>query len=319
MITRLAGADHQTDWGMRIISQQSKAYDGSGYHYGAVWPLFTGWAAVGEYRYHRPFPAYANLRSNALLATDGSLGHFSEVLSGDYYQSFATSSPHQIWSAAMVISPILRGMFGLDVDTEKHEITLSPHVPADWTSFAIHKVQVGDASVDFKYRKTSDTLVLDAKRTGSGDCWIVFSPALSLRTEVASVEMDGRRLPFKMEPNANDQHVNIRFPLTSGSSTIVIHLKNDFGLALSTSLPQPGSTSQNLRILSESWNGSRTELTLNASGLSGKRYELSVWNAGQISSVEGAELTKDSKLRVQIPTTAADAYSTQTVSLHFRR
>ena len=46
-ITQLAAADHQTDWGMRIISQNSKIYDGSGYHYGAVWPLFTGWASVG--------------------------------------------------------------------------------------------------------------------------------------------------------------------------------------------------------------------------------------------------------------------------------
>ncbi len=65
-ITQLAAEDHQTDWGMRIISQHSKVYDGSGYHYGSVWPLFTGWASVGEYRYHRAFPAYSNLRANAL-------------------------------------------------------------------------------------------------------------------------------------------------------------------------------------------------------------------------------------------------------------
>src|SRR5208282_3675800 len=131
-------------------SQQSKSYDGSGYHYGAVWPLFTGWASVGEYRYHRAFPAYSNLRANALLATDGALGHFTEVLSGDYYQSFATSSPHQIWSAAMVISPILRGLFGLQTDAEKRQITLAPHAPAGWTSFGIHNVSVGGTSVDFE-------------------------------------------------------------------------------------------------------------------------------------------------------------------------
>jgi len=45
----------------------------------------------------------------ALLALDGSLGHVTEVLSGDQYQPLSTSSPHQIWSAAMVISPLLRG------------------------------------------------------------------------------------------------------------------------------------------------------------------------------------------------------------------
>jgi len=44
MITQLADADHETDWGMRIISSRSAKYDGSGYHFGSVWPLFTGWA-----------------------------------------------------------------------------------------------------------------------------------------------------------------------------------------------------------------------------------------------------------------------------------
>ena len=73
-ISKLAAEDHQTDWGMRIISNRSKVYDGSGYHYGAVWPLFTGWASVGEYRYHRAFPAYENLRANALQGFDGALG-----------------------------------------------------------------------------------------------------------------------------------------------------------------------------------------------------------------------------------------------------
>src|SRR6266436_2051086 len=53
MISELAGADHEPDWGMRIISSEATRYSGGGYHYGAVWPLFTGWASVGEYRYHR--------------------------------------------------------------------------------------------------------------------------------------------------------------------------------------------------------------------------------------------------------------------------
>ena len=56
-ITKLAAEDHQSDWGMRIISRQSKVYDGSGYHYGSVWPLFTGWASVADYRSPRAFPA----------------------------------------------------------------------------------------------------------------------------------------------------------------------------------------------------------------------------------------------------------------------
>ncbi len=318
-VSQLAAADHQTDWGMRIISQQSKVYDGSGYHFGAVWPLFTGWASVGEYRYHHALPGYANLRANALLGLDGALGHFTEVLSGDYYQSFATSSPHQIWSAAMVVSPILRGMLGLQTDVEEKQITLAPHVPADWTSFAIHNVRVGGVGVDFHYHKTSDMIGLEITRTGVGDCWVDFSPAFSLRTEIVSVEMNGRPLPFKVLPSGNDKHLSARFVVSGGQNTLVIHLKNDFGLALSNELPALGAASRGLRVLSESWNPARTQLTLQVSGLAGTGYELAVWNAGQISSVEGGALTKAGKLQIQMPAGTTDSYVPQTVVIHFGR
>lgn len=317
-ITRLAAEDHQTDWGMRIISQQSKAYDGSGYHYGSVWPLFTGWASVAEYRYHRAFPAYANLRANALLGADGALGHFTEVLSGDYYQSFATSSPHQIWSAAMVISPILRGLFGLATNAEKHEITLAPHIPSDWMSFAIHNVRVGEASVDFQYHKTVDSVDLEVKRNGTGDCWIEFSPAFSLRTQVLSVEMNGKRLPFKMQPNGNDQHLSVRFAASSGTSHLTIRMKNDFGLSFANALPPLGSASRGLRVLSETWDASGNELTLQVSGGGGARYALEVWNPSQISSVEGATLSKSGKLEIEMPQGSGEAYVPLKVVIHFR-
>src|SRR6201999_2678615 len=148
-ITQLANSDHQSDWGMRIISNRASRFSGGGYHFGSVWPLFTGWASVGEYRYHRAIPAYENLRANALLALDGSLGHVTEVLSGDVYQPLSTSSPHQIWSAAMVVSPILRGMFGLSSGAASGTIAFAPHVPANWNAFAIRGVRAGPAHVDF--------------------------------------------------------------------------------------------------------------------------------------------------------------------------
>ena len=308
MITRLADADHETDWGMRILSSHSKVYDGSGYHFGAVWPLFTGWASVGEYRYHRELPAYSNLRANALVAIDGSLGHFAEVLSGDYYEGFSTSSPHQIWSAAMVVSPILRGLFGLQTDTENHQITLAPHVPADWTSFALRNVHLGQVNmdqinVDFRYRKTPDSISLETARTGTGDCWVEFSPALSLRTGVVSVEMNGRPVPFKIQPSGNseDQHVSVRFPVYGGPNSVVIRVKNDFGLTLANQLPPLGSTSRGLRVISDSWNSARNQFTVEVSGVPGMEYELGVWNPGQISSVDGAVVTKEGNIRIQMP------------------
>jgi len=317
MITRLADADQQTDWGMRIISSQSPVYSGSGYHFGSVWPLFTGWAAVGEYRYHRALAAYSNLRANALLFGAGALGHFSEVLSGDYNDSLSTSSPHQIWSAAMVISPILRGMFGLETDAQKHQVTFNPHTPADWSSFAIHNIQMGEMQLDFRSSRTADEVTLEIERRGSGECWIVYSPSFSPRAQIVSLELNGKSLRFTSERNIGDQHISVRFPLSDSRGTIVIRVKNDFGLSLEQDLPSLGSASRGMRVVDESWNSTHDQLDLNVAGIAGHHYDLAVWNPGQIASATGAEVTKSGKLQIQIPNGPGETYVQQKVKIRF--
>ena len=292
MITELAGLDHQTDWGMRIISERSPKFSGGGYHFGAVWPLFTGWAAVGEYRYHRVFPAYANLRANALLALGGSLGHVTEVLSGSYYQSLSTSSPHQMWSAAMVVSPLLRGLFGLQADATTGTLTFAPHVPADWTAFGIGNVPVGTAKLDLHCSKDPGGITLEIKGGSDAPALVDFQPAVSLRAKILGAEFNGQRIPFLVETNGVDQHVIARITVAGGPNSLRIRTRDDFGLSYSSTLPSMGSSPKGLRILSETWTPARDRLTLNASGHGGAQYALSVWNGGQIASVEGARLVK---------------------------
>ena len=325
MITQLADLDQQTDWGMRIISDHSPKFSGGGYHYGSVWPLFTGWAAVGEYRYHRACPAYENLRANALLAFDGSLGHFSEVLSGAYYQSLPTSSPHQIWSAAMVVSPVLRGLFGLAPDAAASKLTFAPHVPADWTSFAIHNVAVGSARIDLHYAKDLEGITLEVKPLGpsssNSSLTLDFQPAVSLRAKVLAATLNGRPVQFHVQTNEIDQHVQVRIPVTGGTSTLHIRLKDEFGLAYNSNLPALGSTSEGLRVVSETWSSSRDRLTLTVSGRAGREYRLSVWNPGQIASVTGAKLAKGSagrgELVAEFPANKAELVAHATISLQF--
>lgn len=320
-INQLAGPDHATDWGMRIISARDSRYNPGGYHHGSVWPLFTGWASVGEYRYHRVLPAYSNLRANVLLALDGPLGHVTEVLSGDYYQSLSTSSPHQIWSAAMVVSPLLRGLLGLQTDATQHQLTFAPHAPADWTSLAVNNLRVGTDSLSLNYRKTAESIALDVRRTGLGDCVVEFSPALSLRAQVLGAEMNGHAVHFHVQANSVDQHVTVQVPVHDGANILRIRLKNDFGLSESSDLPPLGSESRGLRVISESWSPSRDRLTVEVSGAADRPYELAAWNSAQIASVEGAELVKSEhelgKIRLRIPLSASEAYPHLKVTIHF--
>jgi len=321
MIQLLAGPSHQTDWGMRILSSHDPNYDSGGYHFGSVWPLFTGWASVGEYRYHRPLPAYSNLRANALLTFDGSLGHVAEVLSGTYYQTLATGSPHQIWSAAMVVNPLLTGLFGLQTDASSCHLDFAPHVPADWSSFSITNVRLGPEALNLNYRRAPDSIRLELQSTGSGHCSVEFSPALSLRAKVTGVRLNDRALPFHVEENSSDQHVTVNIPITGGRDVVEIQVKNDFELSESSTLPALGSTSRGLRVLSESWTPSRDALSLQLSGASGESYELTAWNPSQISSVEGAEMEKTSgpkaQVRVKLPATAPGIDPQATVTFHF--
>jgi len=317
-IDQLADSDHQTDWGMRILSGRDPRYNPGGYHYGSVWPLFTGWASTGEYRYHRSFPAYSNLRSNALLSLDGALGHVTEVLSGDFNQPLLGSSPHQIWSAAMVVNPLLRGLFGLEVDATAHQLTFAPHVPADWTSFRIGHLHVGSVSLDLDYSRTADGILLDVQRSGSGDCSLEFSPALSLRAQVVGADINGHPVAFHVQSNSEDQHVTVQLPLSSNQSRLRIGLRNDFGLSMSQELPPLGESSHGLRIVSESWTPAFDRLTLELSGSPSRQYDLSVWNPGQIASVDGAQLLTDSagavSARVQFPA----GESSRQIAFHFK-
>jgi glycogen debranching enzyme len=316
MISTLAAHEHQTDWGMRIISNRAEKFSGGGYHYGSVWPLFTGWASVAEYRYHQAQPAYDNLRANALLALDGSPGHVTEVLSGDYYQPLSTSSPHQIWSAAMVISPLLRGLFGLQFNAQDRTLAFAPHIPADWNAFSLFQIAAGSDSLNMNFSRTTDSITLSAERKGGADLRLNFSPSVSSRAQVLSATLNGKPLAFHLEPHTTDQHLIIEAQLTAGANTLKIRVRNDFSVSVANSLPALGSTSQGLRILSESWNGAHDTLTLETEGLPGKTYTLSVWGKDQIKSVEGARLGSGATLEETFPATASTDPQKQTVTLH---
>jgi hypothetical protein len=317
-IAELAKPEHQTDWGMRIISNRAAKYSGGGYHYGSVWPLFTGWASVAEYRYHRPQAAYDNLRANALLALDGSPGHVTEVLSGDYYQPLSTSSPHQIWSAAMVVSPMLRGMFGLSFNAQSHALVFAPHIPADWKTFSIENVAAGADTINIRLERTANEISVKTERKGDAPVRIEFSPAISMRAQVLGATLNGKPISFHVEPHGTDQHVTISADLSSAENTIRIRTRADFFVTYNAKLPSLGSTGEGLRILSETWTNSKDAVTLETEGSSGHTYVLNLYGKQQIKSVDGARLTDGETIEESFPVVSGEGASQkQAVTIHF--
>ena len=138
------------------------------------------------------------------------------------------------------------------------------------------------------------------------------------------------RLPVICRNNANrvpsgsrfmPQVGQLRVPVSAGANLLRIRLKDDFGLAYDSMLPALGSSSEGLRIVSESWSPAHDRLAIAVSGLAGHQYRLSVWDAAQIASVSGAKLAKGPDARgeliVEFPPNRAEPPSHKMISIQF--
>lgn len=138
-----ASSDFSPGWGTRDISSNTPFYDPLSYHQGTVWPLFTGWVALAEYRAGQYDAGFAHLMANVRLTWQSDPGAVTELLSGAFDEPMLRSSSHQMWSSAMVLVPALRGLFGIEVDATHNRISAHPHLPPSWHSFTVRGVRMG--------------------------------------------------------------------------------------------------------------------------------------------------------------------------------
>jgi hypothetical protein len=299
MIEQLAREDHASDWGMRIISRSDPLYSPAGYHFGSVWPLFTGWAAVGEYRYRAPWAALGNLEANAFLELDGGSGTMTEVLSGETYSELSTSSPHQAWSSAMLISPVLRGMFGLE--SQAGTVRLAPQTPVEWTSWSLRNVQ----GVDFFYENGS----LRAVNHSSKPVALTWAPSFAPIAKVTHAS-----LPFKRIDNPSDWQAVFETTLPVGETRITVDAERTFGYRVETAPPQLAQASDNLKVIAERWPDGACDLTV--SGRPGRTYRIRLAGSVKPVHVDGGTL-QGNELIVEWPGDRAGDYETKEVRLRF--
>jgi hypothetical protein len=292
---------------MRILSSRSPTYSPEGYHYGSVWPLFTGWASVGEYRYHAADAGYANLKRNAWLALDGAGGNTTEVLSGDVYSPLSTASSHQTWSAAMVVSPLLRGLFGLQVDALDRRISMEPHLPADWDRFEIRNVPLADGKVDFAFQRDDREGTLRIRNHGPAPFQLAFAPAFAPVTELTGAEFNGAAVNCPREENGADWHARCAVTAGPGESTLTLRYRNSFGYSLSVPAPQLGEPSSAVKLVAEHWDGP-SQLQLTVSGKPGRTERIDLFGAAHVAEATGAQLAPDRRfISFEIPGEGSEA------------
>ncbi len=101
-LREIASEKFSSDWGVRMIANDDPMYNPEGYHYGSIWPLFTGWTALAELKYGLREEALKHLTDTLMLSKRFALGYIPEVLHGER-RELAGVCPHQAWSEALAV------------------------------------------------------------------------------------------------------------------------------------------------------------------------------------------------------------------------
>jgi glycogen debranching enzyme len=282
MLNRWASSEFSTDWGTRILSDRVSFYDPISYHQGTVWPLFTGWVSVAEYRAGRPLSGYAHLMQNANLTWSQDLGSVTELLSGQFYQVLGRSTAHQLWSSAMVVSPVLRGMFGIEWNAADHSLSVTPHLPADWDTATLRHVPFGDSSVDLIFTRRGQELGVQASGPGAA--------GLKLSSLAAGARAEGAVLRIPLPP---------------------------VEVAIKEELPPFGAETKQMKVLDEKATAHSLTLTLAAQGGSEQMLLLKENAAGLKVHTDDARIgtAADGLRSLSVSFPAGTGYVTKTVTL----
>ena len=315
MIQLLADEPLASDWGMRVTSSRRPENDPNAAQSGSVWPLFTGWASVAEYRYHQPLAGFAGLKTNALLTLDGG-GNTAEVLSGAIYAPLSSNPAHQTWSSAMIVAPLLRGLLGLEVDAVERNIRLAPHLPAGWTSFDLTNVPLPGGSADFHFLRDARHFSLNIENRCGEPFRLVFSPAYAPCAEIESADFNGAEVSWENEDNGSDFHPAFSLSVPSGENILKASHRHLFGFSVPLTAPEYGEESSNLKIISEEWSEKGAKAHVIVSGRPGKRYRIDLCGGENLAAIEGAELNPErSVLHVLIPAGDSQDYRTLSIEL----
>lgn len=299
-LSSYASTDFSTDWGVRTIASSDPMYSPTGYHYGSVWPLFTGWACLAEFMAGRPVQAFQHLCSNLGLFRHFGAGYAEEVLHGEQFQP-AGVCPHQAWSETMVLQPILEGMLGLKPDGLSKMLTLQPYFPPQWSAAEVRNIRVGKQKVHLRMSRGNGETRFQFRSFGDCPINVRLKPYLPLGMTLHEISLGSRRSKrTKLIKKHSDAPV-VDFKLID---LIEVSFRHSGGVAVLPPTPtlKRGQESSGLRIIEERWD--ERGYILEVEGKVGSSYSLFVFDPDiSIQSALGAEMGSRSGEKLELSVT----------------
>jgi hypothetical protein len=286
MLREVASAALTTDWGVRPLSQYHRLYEPLHYNNGAVWPFVTGFAATAQYRAHRAWAGFDLVQDVAQTTFDFARGRNPELISGAYYQPLDTAVPDQFFATSMLVTPLVRGLLGVEVDSPDCAVRLAPQIPANWDSLDVRNVRTGCGVLDFSVRRRPGWYQISVRRQGPGrPMRLTLAPALPLGTEVRAVRIDGAATLAELEATRHDLSV-VAVVTLDASRTLEIEHHGGVDPIPPNQRSEIGDPVQGIRLVDWERRGDRFVLTVE--GRPGRSYELGLATERPFQRVLGA-------------------------------
>jgi glycogen debranching enzyme len=297
MLDELARAGVGTDWGARMLSQQSKLYEPLSYNNGAVWPFLTEFAALALYANHRSPAAWAYLDGTTDLTFLEGRGYIPELFSGDRLRSIDAAVPHQLFATTGFVSTLMRGLLGLALapapargqsgalaePAPGARLRLAPQPPPGWQFLRVKNLRWRQAIFDFSLERDREGMTLRvAPRNGR----VPLDLEITLPPGAEPLPSKG---PRKTDLVPGDQARGVR--LTVGGDfatpeTLQIRYRPGIEIAPINQPLRLGDESWRLRVIDARFEG--RSYTARLQGRSGQRYRVRLDAPFAIASLEGA-------------------------------
>ena len=295
----LSRSDFSTDWGLRIISDKNQHYNPFSYHAGMVWPLFSGYASLAEYKTGHFSSGFTHMMANLLQYTSWSLGSVVETLSGATYRPAGVCSL-QGWSETMVIQPAIEGMLGFTPDALSGSLSLSPRFPWNWHQVKVAQMSVGKNKINLEVNQNGSSTIYKFNLAYGTTLHLNFSPVLPPESVVTSVFADNKRLNFVQEKGLEGTTVRIPAIQLKKNLKITINYSGGRGVLPLVNHPLPGDSSKGARILHQHWEKDWGAIVLE--GASTKHYDFFIYSSVPPIRIENGDIRKETgdKYRISV-------------------
>ena len=130
-----------------------------------------------------------------------------ETLSGIAFHPQIESVPEQTWSSATFVSSFIEGVLGLQPNAEKHRLTLSPHLPAEWDHLSIQRLRVGGSLLDITLHRSANRIELQVRANGA-PITLNFLQKLPSGSRFSAAQLDGRHISTDASSKGEDVSID---------------------------------------------------------------------------------------------------------------